>query len=169
MLALSDEMALGAQRQLGEGGWQVGRDYLLLGFDGNAEAAQAGLSSVAQPMAEMGEAAAETMLAALGGQLGTLIQRSFAPTFVERASTRRGGNVKRLGLARHRARPGRRRPAGRLPRCPRLLSPGARASNSEAAPPERCSTMTVSRTADPTPCTATGPGERRPRKAPPAC
>ncbi len=89
VLALSDEMALGAQRQLGEGGWQMGRDYLLLGFDGNEQAAQAGLSSVAQPVAQMGEAAAEAILAALGGQLGTLIQQSFAPRFVEGASTRR--------------------------------------------------------------------------------
>ncbi|WP_161880595.1 LacI family DNA-binding transcriptional regulator [Deinococcus alpinitundrae] len=91
VLALSDEMALGAQRQLGEGGWQMGRDYLLLGFDGNEQAAQAGLSSVAQPVAQMGEAAAEAILAALGGQLGTLIQQSFAPRFVEGASTRRSG------------------------------------------------------------------------------
>ena len=91
VLAMSDEMALGAQRQLGEGGWQMGRDYLLLGFDGNEQAARAGLSSVAQPVAQMGEAAAEAILAALGGQLSTLIQQSFAPSFVEGASTNRRG------------------------------------------------------------------------------
>ncbi|GAA4010742.1 substrate-binding domain-containing protein [Deinococcus rubellus] len=90
VLALSDEMALGVQRQLGEGGWQMGRDYLLLGFDGNEQAARAGLSSVAQPVAKMGEAAAEAILAALGGQLSTLIEQSFAPSFVEGASTRLG-------------------------------------------------------------------------------
>lgn len=87
LLSLSDEMALGAQRQLQESGWQVGRDYLLIGFDGNAGAAGAGISSVVQPIAEMGEAAAETLLAALDGEYLTLVQRAFAPTFKERGST----------------------------------------------------------------------------------
>ncbi|AZI44581.1 LacI family transcriptional regulator (plasmid) [Deinococcus psychrotolerans] len=87
LLALSDDLALGASRQLLEAGWQAGRDYLLLGFDGSLEAAQAGMSSVAQPVSQMGGAAAETLLAALGGGLSTLTQRVFAPSLQERAST----------------------------------------------------------------------------------
>ncbi len=87
LLALSDDLALGARQQLLEAGWLPGRDYLLLGFDGSPQAAQAGLSSVAQPLAEMGQAAAETLLAALGGQLSALTQRVFAPTLAPGPST----------------------------------------------------------------------------------
>lgn len=87
LLAVSDEAALGAQRQLSEAGWHLGRDYLLLGFDGSEQAAALGLSTVSQPVAEMGEAAAEALVLALTGQLQTLTQRVFAPTLQERRST----------------------------------------------------------------------------------
>ncbi|MEF2279478.1 LacI family DNA-binding transcriptional regulator [Deinococcus sp. YIM 134068] len=87
LLALSDDLAVGAARALADAGVRPGRDYLLLGFDGGAAAAEAGISSVAQPVAGMGEAAAEVLLGALAGEERGLSARVFAPTLLERAST----------------------------------------------------------------------------------
>ncbi|WP_040381286.1 LacI family DNA-binding transcriptional regulator [Deinococcus aquatilis] len=87
MVALSDDLALGVQRHLLSAGLHAGRDYLLMGFDGSAAAAEAGITSVAQPVAQMGRTAADVLLGALEGQLKTITQRTFAPTLQEAPST----------------------------------------------------------------------------------
>lgn len=79
LLAYSDDIALGVQRQLQHRGLEVARDYLMLGFDGSAAAAEAGISSVAQPVEDMGHTAAELLLQAMRGQLKTTVQRVFPP------------------------------------------------------------------------------------------
>ncbi|MFC3831750.1 MULTISPECIES: LacI family DNA-binding transcriptional regulator [Deinococcus] len=88
LLAMTDDLALGVRQHLHDsGGLRLGEDYLLLGFDGSAAAAAAGLSSVVQPVQAMGEAAASVLLEALRGELNTLVQRQFSPTLREDRST----------------------------------------------------------------------------------
>lgn len=89
LLAVNGEMALGAHRHLSEAGWRLGREYLLLGFDDSEQAAELELSSVSQPVSQIGEAAAEALVLALAGRLHVLTQRVFAPTLKERRSTAR--------------------------------------------------------------------------------
>lgn len=87
LISMTDDLALGLRQHLHDAGLRPGADYLLLGFDGSAAAAAAGLSSVAQPTADMGRAAAEVLQAALRGDLTTLQHRQFPPTLREAAST----------------------------------------------------------------------------------
>ncbi|WP_425145084.1 LacI family DNA-binding transcriptional regulator [Deinococcus sp.] len=88
VVALSDDLALGTLPLLMQAGLRSRRDYLMLGFDGSAAAAQAGLTSVVQPAAELGRAAAELLLEAMRGELTLAVQRVFAPTLRRGDSTR---------------------------------------------------------------------------------
>ena len=65
VFALSDEMAFGAIRSLHRHGLRPGSDIGLIGVDGHDLAELLDLSTVAQPVAEMGRAAAEQVLARL--------------------------------------------------------------------------------------------------------
>lgn len=87
ILAMTDDLALGLRQHLHDHGLRLGEEYLLLGFDGSAAAAAAGLSSVVQPVQAMGEAAASVLLGALRGELTTIVQQQFAPTLREARST----------------------------------------------------------------------------------
>lgn len=87
ILSMTDDLALGLRQHLQDSGLRLSEDYLLLGFDGSAAAAAAGLSSVVQPVRAMGEAAASVLLGALSGDLSTLVQRQFLPTLREDRST----------------------------------------------------------------------------------
>ncbi|GHF50647.1 LacI family transcriptional regulator [Deinococcus metalli] len=87
LLAMTDDLALGVRQHLHDVNLHLGEDYSLLGFDGSAAAAAAGLSTVVQPVRAMGEAAAEVLLGALNGELNTLVQRQFSPTLREAQST----------------------------------------------------------------------------------
>jgi DNA-binding LacI/PurR family transcriptional regulator len=66
--ALSDEMAAGAiqaARQMGVG---VPQDLAIVGFDDHDFAAAMGITTVRQPVAELGELAAQALLDAVEGQ-----------------------------------------------------------------------------------------------------
>ncbi|HWG84196.1 MAG TPA: substrate-binding domain-containing protein, partial [Deinococcales bacterium] len=69
-------------------GLKPGRDVRLVGFDDHPWAAQRGLTSVHQPVEEMGEAAARLLLDRLNGLDSRPRQVRFEPALLERASTR---------------------------------------------------------------------------------
>lgn len=66
IFALSDEMAAGALRVAKDRGVAVPGQLSVVGFDDHEAAAPLGLTTVAQPVAEQGERAAELLLSALG-------------------------------------------------------------------------------------------------------
>lgn len=88
VIASCDELALGALRQFEEGGYAVGKQVRVIGFDDHLSAAERGLTTVAQPVEEMGERAGELLLAAMAGVLDSIQQVSFPPRLVVRSSTR---------------------------------------------------------------------------------
>ncbi|MCA0306333.1 MAG: LacI family transcriptional regulator [Actinobacteria bacterium] len=65
VFAMSDEMAFGALRALAARGLRAGRDLALVGFDGHDMADYLGLSTIAQPLEQIGGAAATEILASL--------------------------------------------------------------------------------------------------------
>ena len=64
---MSDEMAFGAMWALREKGMQVGRDLSIVGFDNHPVAESVGLTTVGQPVREIGRIGARLMLEALDG------------------------------------------------------------------------------------------------------
>ena len=70
VFAASDLMAIGAMRALREAGRQVPDDVAVVGFDDIPAAAQAHppLTTIRQPLYEMGRAATEMVMAAVDGQ-----------------------------------------------------------------------------------------------------
>ncbi|MEV7038186.1 LacI family DNA-binding transcriptional regulator [Amycolatopsis sp. NPDC051061] len=72
VFAASDEMAFGALRTLRRAGLRVPADVSVLGFDDHDLAGLLELSTVAQPVAELGERAGRLLLARLsGGKIAT--------------------------------------------------------------------------------------------------
>lgn len=72
VFAASDEMAFGALRTLRQAGLRVPADVSVLGFDNHDLADLLELSTVAQPVAELGERAGRLILARLsGGKIAT--------------------------------------------------------------------------------------------------
>ena len=71
-------------------GCQVGEQVGVLGFDGSPLARRLGLTSLRQPIEELGEAAARTLLRAVEGEpMPTVLPLAYH--LVPRASTARGG------------------------------------------------------------------------------
>ncbi|MCF6525758.1 LacI family DNA-binding transcriptional regulator [Streptomyces sp. JJ36] len=66
VFAHSDEMAFGAMHALRRSGLEVPGDVSVIGFDGHDLAEVMALSTVIQPLAELGSIACEQVLAALG-------------------------------------------------------------------------------------------------------
>ncbi len=93
ILAFSDDIALGVNRQLESAGLRVGKDYLILGFDGSETALDVGLSSIGQPLADMGYTTADVLIKAMQGELKTIVQKIFSPTFIEAKSTTLLGKI----------------------------------------------------------------------------
>jgi LacI family repressor for deo operon, udp, cdd, tsx, nupC, and nupG len=62
VMCMSDEMAYGAMRALRSHGLQPGRDVSLVGIDGHDMSEFLDLSTVAQPVADLGRIAAESLL-----------------------------------------------------------------------------------------------------------
>ena len=90
VLASCDDLAVGVMRQLAESGAVIGRDVSVIGFDDGSLAAANDLTTIRQPVEAMGTAAAEVLVRALAGELGSVQQISFPPTLIERGSTRDG-------------------------------------------------------------------------------
>ena len=65
VFAMSDEMAFGALRSLRAHGLQPGRDLSVVGFDGHEMSAFLDLTTVVQPVEEVGARAAQALLDAI--------------------------------------------------------------------------------------------------------
>jgi len=65
VFAMSDEMAFGALRALRAHGLEPGRDVSVVGFDGHEMAEHLDLTTIVQPVEEIGERAARSLLEAL--------------------------------------------------------------------------------------------------------
>lgn len=89
VFAMSDEMAFGALRALHAHGLAAGRDVSLIGFDGHEMANLLDLTTVRQPVAQLGELAAEDLVARLADPSLAAKQRVLPTTLEVRSSTGR--------------------------------------------------------------------------------
>ena len=89
IIAASDTMAVGALRAARERGLTVGRDLALVGFDDTPSAplVTPPLTSLAQPLEEVGRLLVENLVAQLAGQRPEPYQALLKPTLVVREST----------------------------------------------------------------------------------
>jgi len=89
LIAFDDFTALGALRALDQAGLNSPRDCSVLGFDDMPHAALStpGLSTIRQPMTEMGANAARRLLNALGENKAEPLVQKFLPQLVVRDST----------------------------------------------------------------------------------
>ena len=85
---LSDEMAFGALQELRERDLQVGRDVSVVGFDDHPVSEAIGLTTVRQPVRDIGRLGARLMLDALDG-FGVVRHHPVEVDLVERMSTGR--------------------------------------------------------------------------------
>ena len=67
VFAMSDEMAFGALRSLRKHGLEPGRDVSIVGIDNHPMSSYLGLTTIAQPVADLGKKAAERLLEQLVG------------------------------------------------------------------------------------------------------
>ncbi|MBE3577919.1 MAG: GntR family transcriptional regulator [Limnochordales bacterium] len=89
IFAAGFSLALAARRALQELGLSVPGDVSLVGFDDSIAAAYLDppLTTVEQPLADMGSLAARILVAALRGELPRPVQRSLAASLIIRSST----------------------------------------------------------------------------------
>ena len=88
VFCMSDEMAFGAMRALRSHGLQPGRDISLIGVDGHHMSELLELTTVEQPVYDMGRIAAESLLVQLHSDNQAKTQSVVLPTrLVVRAST----------------------------------------------------------------------------------
>jgi DNA-binding LacI/PurR family transcriptional regulator len=67
VFAMSDEMAFGAIRSLRTHGLEPGRDVSIIGIDNHPMSSYLGLTTIAQPVADLGKKAGECLLEQLAG------------------------------------------------------------------------------------------------------
>ncbi len=86
----SDEMALGAVKAIREKGLEIPRDISIIGFDDNPICTELfpRLTSVRQPISEMGKLAAESMIKLINGDIKGGIKKSLDTELVLRDSCR---------------------------------------------------------------------------------
>jgi LacI family repressor for deo operon, udp, cdd, tsx, nupC, and nupG len=91
VLAFSDEMAFGAMRSLRNHGLTPGVDVSLIGIDGHEMSEYLDLTTVAQPVAELGRLAAESLLEQItkGTRAGDTESIRVPTQLIERGSTAR--------------------------------------------------------------------------------
>ena len=87
VFALSDEMAFGALRALDRHGLRAGHDVSIIGIDDHDMSEYLGLTTVAQPVAELGELAAQSLIAQLDGGAASTETALLPTTLVVRTST----------------------------------------------------------------------------------
>jgi DNA-binding LacI/PurR family transcriptional regulator len=85
---LSDEMAFGALQAIRDAGMQIGSDISVVGFDDHPVAEAIGLTTVRQPVRDIGRLGARLMLDALDG-FGTVRHHPVEVELVQRISTGR--------------------------------------------------------------------------------
>ena len=83
----ADVMALGAMRAVQEAGLRLPDDLQMVGFDDTASAAYVGLTTLAQPMVEMGRLATEKLLRRLRDPETPPSHTVFAPQLVVRETS----------------------------------------------------------------------------------
>jgi LacI family transcriptional regulator len=90
IIACNDHMAFGAMRAVQEHQRRVGPDVAVIGFDDipSAEHAHPALTTIRQPIFEIGQRLADMLIRILEGQTGTAEQVLLEPTLVIRESTR---------------------------------------------------------------------------------
>jgi DNA-binding LacI/PurR family transcriptional regulator len=96
LFAGSDETAIGAMAVLREAGREPGRDFPVVGFDDVilARHVTPGLTTIRQPMRQMGRAAAELLMRVMNGEPPDGVRRQFTTELVVRQSCGAGDNAK---------------------------------------------------------------------------
>ena len=94
VFAAADVMAYGALRAAREAGLRSPRDLEVVGFDDVESSAYVGLTTLRQPMYEMGRLATERLLRRLESPGEPAQHTVFAPALVARETT--GGEVREL-------------------------------------------------------------------------
>jgi LacI family transcriptional regulator len=91
IIASNDVMAFGAMDAVKEAGLHVGRDISVVGFDDIPMASQVfpSLTTIRQPMEDMGEAALELLVTLLAGRIPATYQRELGTELIVRDSTAR--------------------------------------------------------------------------------
>src|SRR5262249_31711005 len=89
IFAFNDQLAIGAMRAAEERGMRVPEDLSVVGFDDTAEAeiVTPGLTTVRQPLAEMGRMAVSLLTRLLGNQRLEALHVELATRLIERRST----------------------------------------------------------------------------------
>ncbi|HET7902059.1 MAG TPA: LacI family DNA-binding transcriptional regulator [Candidatus Nanopelagicales bacterium] len=87
VFAMSDEMAFGALRSLQAHGLQPGRDLSVVGFDGHELSEHLDLTTIVQPVEQVGERAAQSLLDALDDPTRKPEQVTLPLSMVVRGST----------------------------------------------------------------------------------
>jgi DNA-binding LacI/PurR family transcriptional regulator len=87
IFAESDEMAFGALRTLRRAGLRVPEDISLVGFDDHEFASVVDLTTVAQPVHDIGEIAATLLLEAIGPRAGDVTDVTLPTRLVVRGTT----------------------------------------------------------------------------------
>ena len=87
VFAQSDEMAIGALRTVRHSGLRVPEDISIVGFDDHDMAEYLGLTTIGQPVVQLGEAAAELLLRATADDDGTPPTEVVLPTKLRVRST----------------------------------------------------------------------------------
>lgn len=82
---MSDEMAFGALQALRELGLAPGRDVSVIGFDDHPASTAFGLTTIRQPVRDIGRLGAQLMLEQLRGT-GTVMHHPIELTLVDRGS-----------------------------------------------------------------------------------
>lgn len=95
----SDIQALGAIRYLQEQGISVPNDLAVVGFDDIRISEFVGLTTLRQPMYEMGKLAVEKLLLRIEAPERPTANTVFSPTLVERGTTATGRGVERSSVA----------------------------------------------------------------------
>lgn len=89
VFAVNDDAALGAIEAIREKGLRVPEDLSVVGFDDIPSAAREGLTTVRQPVSEIGRAAVETLVALVEGQETGPVRRALATKLIVRQSAAR--------------------------------------------------------------------------------
>lgn len=89
----SDMQALGALRALRDAGLRVPEDMAMVGFDDIEICAYVGLTTLRQPMYEMGKLAVEKLLTRIRHPDHPITQTVFSPRLIQRTTTRARGDL----------------------------------------------------------------------------
>ncbi|GMA17528.1 LacI family DNA-binding transcriptional regulator [Deinococcus metallilatus] len=87
LFATCDLFAQGVIDECAAAHLELGQDVRLIGFDDQPWAAEHGLTTIRQPIEEMGEAAAKLLLERINDPTRPIQSRSFEPTLVPRTTT----------------------------------------------------------------------------------